>query len=547
MSRYGFDPSKFSRWPIAFPQPLRPKSVGAFDNPVNCFGINYTWMTMLVVASEILHDVRTWENPSQEQLWFMRQQVGLIQEKLMQYEGCEECPEPTPCPDCPDCPDCPENPPKPVTEPITGILGLTLQELESYVMGCLDISNSIRMSITGLIEVRTCDGWVTLSGQAAPIQTTAQSALAEGMSYSQWIALEQPVLPDLPAPAYDNPDYNTPDSIRCAKATTLANTLKHFLTGIRDELDDILNEDLDFAGVVTAVSGAYVIGSFPAAFAVASLIWAIKNTAPEAIEALNEDIDDAELWSSIVCDVSGLMSDGTTIRDDDIDWVVTNWQNRDTVGEPIKQIIYAHPMASWKNYGQQRVASTDCGCSQFLPSGVLPPLPTGAMRYDFAEFGYADGGFPYPADGAAYPAIYAGGRRGEPFGAVWGTELTDVSGGYSSGFMQAVFKFSSAVNISEVSMLFTFPDGAPSNDVQWANMLFTTDGVGEWKYGAGWGGINDAPEVRAIAGNVTGFAVAARGTNLGAFRRVVLAQLLVSGTFLGEPFINLPPGQVFQT
>lgn len=443
------------------------------------------------------------------------------------------------------CPDDPENPP--LNPPQVGKLGYTIEELEGFIMGCLDISGSIRMGANGLIEVRTCDGWETLAGQTAPLQTSAQSSIADGINYAQWVAAGQPPLPALASVPHENPDYNTGGSVQCAKATALVNTLKHLLTGIRDNLEDVNDDTLDFEGVVAAIGAGYVIGNLPGAFAVAALIFGAKNTAPELIGQIDGDLADAALWDDVICETVELMNEGTRVETDDIDHIITNWQERDTVSELAKQILYAYPVSTWKAYSQQRVSATDCGCGAYLPAGVNPPLPAGAMRYDFAEFGYASPAVLFPVAGSPYPAIYADGRRGDPFGSVWATELTDVSGGYEGGFLMAVFQFTAPVTISQISALFTFPDGTPSNDVQFGMAHFSTDNGGEWEDGVGWGTINDFPEVFASAKEITAFAIAARGANLGTFRRVVLAQVLCSGTFLGEPFINLPPGQVFQT
>lgn len=277
------------------------------------------------------------------------------------------------------CPPDPEEPEPP--EPTVGTLGFTVTELEDIVMGCLNLEGSIKME-NGLIKIRTCDGWITLPGMVSPLATsqTAQS-LASGLTYSQWLAAGKPELPDLPAVPYENPDYNTADSIKCAKATTIANTLRHYLQGMRDWLDDINSNTLDFEGVVAAVSAGYVIGSIPGAFAMASLVWGMKNTAPTQIAAIDANLTDSATWSEIICQTTSMMNDGTVLGSDDIDHVITNWQERDDVSELVKQAIYAIPISSWQAYGQQKVSTTECGCETYLPFGYVPPVSSGVVSY----------------------------------------------------------------------------------------------------------------------------------------------------------------------
>lgn len=255
-------------------------------------------------------------------------------------------------------------------EPV-GNLGFTISELEEMIMGCLDISGSIKLGDDGLIYVRDCDGWVVLQGMIAPMQSSSESGVEGGMSYGTWEDLGKPPLPSLPSIPHTNEAYVSAGSVQCAKATALVNALKGFMQTTWNTFEGI-DSGLGFQESVALVTAGLAVGNLPGALFVASQIWGAKLTASTLMDEIDADLLDSEMWTDIICETTDLMNAGTRVETDDIDHVITNWQERDTVPEALKQIIYSYPVLSWKENTQPEVAETECGCSDHLPGGYIP-------------------------------------------------------------------------------------------------------------------------------------------------------------------------------
>lgn len=558
--RYAFDPAKWTEYAIPFGHELYPPSAGIFDDPAGCAGINERWMHIFVRALAVLQDERVWTTgiPDTE---FERayRQVGLGISKLLQMTDCFECP---------DCPEPPENPPEPpkngagggmsVVQEV-GILGLTVHELEEMILMFPNM-RPIYGWVDGVLsywDAGCCEyrPFPVISGDA-PVGGTIEALTAGVQSLDDWIAGGQTPTEDIADVPHEKLTiYTTDDSLKCAKATAIVEHIFQSIAGWKDVMDNMPTTISTATGVGLVLASVfpgvqYVLGMI-------SKVVALLSAVPAGVVAgqLQTDFEKQAEKQALICDlvprmtapglVGGFLK---TNRMTDADIIVA-FERFEAIVQPhanTRSLLGFFPIIEWKQATASRMETEECGCDDFLPHGYNPPLPEGQMMLEFAEFGYASPAFLFPVAGSPYPAIYADGRRGEVFGtSAWATELTDVGGGYETGFLQAVFLFTSPVTISQISALFTFPDGTPSNDVQFGMAHFSIDNGGEWEDGIGWGSINEFPEIYVSARDINGFAIAARGTNQGTFRRVVLSQVLVSGTFLGEPFINLPVGQVF--
>lgn len=458
-----------------------------------------------------------------------------------------------------ECEDCPEPPPpKPPKSGgggggggLVGEFGLTIEELE----GLIAMSVQKIKWIDGILHVQYfgCCDLVPVEGMSVPVASTVDKPYYD-ITLENWEQLGKPPIGDYPVLPHENPLYVTEDSKRCAKATALAGTMRDTLELIETALVAGAASSGAFSLTLAAevIAAGIVTGGWAVAFLIVTNIAAavVAEDASILVSEVNELRNDEEFWETFLCTLVGVVTPGEKIDPLDIKQLTLymSLERGEDTAWWLWKVLQQFPVVYWQELTQNEVATTDCGCSQYLPIGVNPPLPEGAVKFQFKEFGHASDSFPFAADGTPYNAVLVGGARGEMFGGSPSTEHVFITGeGNHAGYMQAVFEFTAPVTVTGIKLFFTYPNGTPSETQSWSNKLFTTTDDGEWLHGAGWGTIDENPEVRASGADLTAFSVALRTSHAGSDRRIVLSSVLVSGVYLGEVFTDLPVDTVFQT
>lgn len=274
------------------------------------------------------------------------------------------------------------------------------------------------MAITK-IEIRSdglwyrdgCCDWYkvgTIPGVTASIPLSFAGKNAKELGLTEWEELGEPEIPNVPAVEHENPNYNTEDSIRCAKATAMAELLRETLDKIDDALVILIGASVSSpAEVAAALTAAGLSGGWSVVAAIAfAIAAAIVST---DLAAMDDEIDgwtsDDQLWKDYICTLTGALYPGETIETIDVQQMIKYFQV--AIGFPdgthwIRDILRTFPMFWWKELAQQDVATTDCACDQYLPHGYTPPAAAGAIN--FSRFMGIGGTLPAPT----YPT-------GEPF------------------------------------------------------------------------------------------------------------------------------------
>lgn len=299
-------------------------------------------------------------------------------------------------PDCPECPECPEEPePEKPPKPIiggggvenVGRLGLTMDELEEYFM-----SFSLR-GLLAYVDGRLCYwggdccGWIPIANEDGTIPAPVSGATTQAagsMTLSEWVAAGKPAVNGLKPGSHSNPDYSTEDSVKCAKATVLVNTM-------RDSTGDIWGAMLAAAGGGAAgaalIAGALMTISFPVAVAtaVAFVIISVVSgygwyTVLDGLEALKED---DTIWDAMLCAMVPEMTAGTAIEGVDIETLFYWLRDKAEITPESYEyrILHSLPMSYWIEKAQFQVVDAECGCETYLPFGYVPPVSTGVVSY----------------------------------------------------------------------------------------------------------------------------------------------------------------------
>jgi hypothetical protein len=508
------------------------------DEPKLCFDpVNVSWVRHLVGSLHDLTDLRIWRGTDSEKRHAV-QQIEKFLSSLKECEVCEDCE--------PEQPETPSGGSGGCYSPV-GQLGLTLEELEQYIMGCLDISNSIRWNpTTGMIEVRSCDGWVPISGMTAPLLNSGNTPPTD-FSFDEWDGMDAPPpIPDSPSIPHTNPAYVTADSVKCAKATAI-------LVMIQRQYDGLVNAyalgvvgTLSIPAIVAELTVYYATAGTAAIIRVATIIvggLAGISLANEiaAIEAMQE----IELGPAI-CALSPHMSEGTQVTDKDIDNAVSAF---DLIKEPTdfsRGVFGAFPMWYLKSEAQQLVPTTECGCGLYLPYGYEPPIET--FHFTHHSFG---------SDNSAANASYEF-NNSTPFNSVYGLATQNI-GEVAGNMARSEFYGEQAlIQHDKLSWIVELSEPATITQVEFSYSLQGyCEGAGvhvdcfdatqnKWVHLGSVGGNAPVPGTREFNGNLANVThVLIQGWWQGQYntgnRCIATATALkLSGNVGGTPFVDLP-------
>lgn len=418
--------------------------------------------------------------------------------------------------------------------------GLSYEELECFYMACLNIAPLLKVEGGKIYAKDECCGWVLVAGQDAPFVTTDVAAqVAAGMSYQQWIDSNKPALPALESAEHEDEGYTTEASLQCAKASALVATMRQFMEEIKDTVTSLVDDNLGFSDVVELLAAGFIIGNIPGVFAVASLIFGARETSETIIEQIDDNLANDEMWSDVICETTERMNNSQVIGTDDVDEVITNWQERDLSGELLKQIIYAYPVSTWQKVTTKALPNTDCGCEQYLPFGYVPPIPTGKIH--FLQMASAGG-----AGINSWQLV-----SGEPlFNQI---NLTPI-GSRSGGNFTSVYVGSGAFYYQGIGILLTVPTDVIITDMDYTLALsgaFDEVKLNFVSFRPGTGWVNGGAVAPNAAGSftatghfegttgITHLLIQLKGSgSVGVAQPVTLSAIKFTGTIAGVAFVD---------
>lgn len=445
-------------------------------------------------------------------------------------------------------------------EPTVGTLGFTVSELESIAMGCLNLDNSIKW-VNGVLWIRTCDGWQPVPGGSGAVVQSG-SGNAGQQSFDEWVDSGSPeIAPTDPVP-HVSEFYTTLDSLKCAKATALVNEMWNVLT-IGEAVEDTMN----LIEIGSAVSGALALFAWPVTvvanlgFGLASTIWTVATGAgfSEYADDMGDIHANLTMKNDLICDLVDRMVAPVqlgawkmnTLTAGDIKIAMERFEVITNAPDHVMKTLGAFSVSNWQEVVKPKLVDTECGCEDFLPYGYTPPTPEGSLSFDFVSFAEM------PIDGNAQPSwigspldsAFDGGLTGELVGGMPQSVQTGSGGGYAGGSFGAYYQLSAPATLTDIKMSWSFPSGSTYNR---AHCYWYDATVNEWKWFDGWYSNEAPPYVPYYAFDsapiVTQHLVLRVNSYYewpGTVKPVRLISALISGTFLGQGFVDLGIGEVF--
>lgn len=441
--------------------PLPASAPDDYSSGAFCLKLSPEWFWIVQGAMEQFWIRALWRYSTNEE-WFQTQQYLLRLARL-----------PRTCEECEECEECP-----PLVSPQimgnggggeVGRLGLTLEELEEYVMGCLDISDSIRYdAVTQKLQVWNCkQGWIDIPGLTVPLLTAASKP--EGGTLAEWAAQGKPGLSAGQAPVPSQlPGYTTSDSQACAKATAIVEVTKELLNDVAEGLT-ISGASITLLFQSLASSASF-LGLAPAAatleFATAIVGAIAGSTAVLRTLEINTALNDPS-WDEVVCRAVPLMDaivtipiwpfQGNIVTDEDLQDVVDMAFEEITMTDFVLSIMTRYPSSSYKQRVREKLPEQPCGCEQYLPYGYAASSSPG-FSIDFNRFARAYGATiatdytPSPNNDFEATLLPPHGVRiGQDYKSVY----TGVSNNYHYTAIGIVFKPDEPIDLSNIKVNWT--------------------------------------------------------------------------------------------
>lgn len=456
--------------------------------------------------------------------------------------GVEECEE-TPCEECPPV----ESGGKNRGGGEAGTLGLTIEELESIVMSTI---MGIRWHLGKLqVQYFPCCDWVDVEGN---VQVAGESGISNvAKSIAEILGnteLEWPRLPNEPiAPA----GHSTEDSVRCAKASAMAETFFTTMSDFGGLIDAVGVSNVTVGAVLGAAAGIFLTGGWAlaAAIAVAIVTYLNEDNLNDTEVEMESQTGDAAARTELICNITPKMNGGTVVGTDDFRAMMEAWEDIYSPSGTLKSLMKAIPGGWMRDRMHEKVGELPCGCEQYLPYGYDPDAPPeGAFNYQFQYFTGAVGGAPSEwSDKTLNQPLDAGqlGTGDSISGYV--TENQSSGGGwwYAMGLPQ--FRMSSPIALSQVTFEL-FPVSSTPDFLQAQVAYFSTDDnrwhhAGNWVFPPNTGGT----VTLSVSGtNVTHLIVLTETQNDGGnYVHGKMTNLRIDGTFSGQGFVDLHVGENF--
>lgn len=426
-----------------------------------------------------------------------------VADTLPLYALPEQPPE-TECPECPDCPDCPEPPPPQPEQPpaggggsgsAVGRLGMTLEELEDYIMGW-SLRGQLKW-VNGKLCYWSegCCDWVEIEddGQTPiPITPAGLSAIADGsLGLTAW---EQQGSPNLSSGQTPIPSsivqYNTSDVNKCLKASAFVGEIRELLDAIRDGISESAESFVSRAAVVTGIVNYLGIQPFAGILTwVSSIVgYFVGKSKADTVGQLNDALADLEAWNDVICALTpkmqptftfGLIT-GNNATDADYNALVDTIVEIINPGAHVMQILNTYPLSSIKERVRERLETQECECGQYLPADYEPPLADGEFRFTLDHLfkaANASGGLIKPQVGQPFSDVDSlSGEDGVLSNGYPMTEMVADDSGYFWCEFGALFELSEIATITSVKVSATYPNGNPTHGMgMYVSYFRTTD------------------------------------------------------------------------
>lgn len=529
-------------------------SAGAF-----CLKLSPQWAGIVIGLVDHLLIKGVWENKTPEQ-W---QQIQIWTEEVPSLLAI--CEEPEPCPECPE-------PEQPITPPITGggsspvgRLGLSLEELEEFIMGW-SLRGQLKY-VNGILCYWSdgCCDWVPVDSEGTPppaVTSPTLGAIAEGLvGLTEWTNSGKPPLSGNSQPIPPVSDfYNTDDSLACVKATSIVLAIRQLLT---DTSEGVLESAFWSTAVLGAIGGYLTFAgkSLAELWDLMTILWgaSVGATATDRQNSIAEALDDFEgVWEDVICAAVDKMEPMVIfgglkmnrITENDYLEVVTLIKS---IVEPdgyVNKILDTYPLSSILAKARERLATTECGCEQYLPYGYDVPTPEGSLEYNFVQFAEGSTWGVNPTWlGLPYAGAFDGGSTGLLVsGRPKGIQNYTTPPAFESAF-SAHYHLSSPAEIRQLKVAWSFPAGEAAVRL---HIMCLPTGSEVWEYFDGAYSDEAAPFATTLTSNhagieITDFIVIVNTyyPHDGPQKPAHLTSILMSGEFLGNTFSELGIGEVY--
>lgn len=428
-------------------------------------------------------------------------------------------------------------------------------------MGCINIAPYLKYE-NGFLWVKDdCCQWVKVQGQNAPVLTTQTPSGNAATTFDLWQQAGSPALPEQPAVQHSNSAYTTLDSLRCAKATALVAALWNYLNSDREILQDASEGDsittllATIAGYFSSLPPAELL-DFATTTRTAALGFDMTEYSAELLAILDDEIVKSEIICILTDRVAAPIQLGAwtmnRVTDADITTTIQTFKEVTELSEEIESRVNSVLLKELAWNTTQNLDTVECGCTDKLPYGYTPPAPSGSLQFNFVSFAQM------PVDGNAQPSwigqtfeeAFDTGLTGELVGGMPQSVQTGSGGGYAGGCFGAYYKLSEPAVISEIKMNWSFPNGSTYNR---AHVYYYDAIVNEWKWYDGWYSDEAPPYVPSYTfDNAEGFTtehIVLRVNSYyewpGTVKPVRLLSAYLSGTFMGQGYVDLGIGEIF--
>lgn len=373
-------------------------------------------------------------------------------------------------PEVPDCEDCEQEKPIVIIQAgggsQVGALGLTIEELEEMIMGCIDISNSIKYdtALKTLLVWSCHDGWVPITGITGTIPTSGALGAA-AQSVDEWIEAGSPEIAPVTGIVHDNPFYTTMDSLKCAKATAIVEEIWNVIEGFRVIAGEWADDILTIAGISTALTAIFPIAAPTFAIAAGIVGLLIKFLTPDLETRLLAVENDVNGKQELICALVDKMIAPTKVGPfltnkmtaTDVQIALDTFEEMIEHHSDVRKVLGLFPISSWIEVVAPKVKDTECGCGEYLPAQYIPP-PSAGFSLDFNRFAKAHGATittdysPNPTnDFEATLSPPMGTRVGQDYRA----QYTGSANGFQYTALGVVFQADEPIDVSNIKVNWT--------------------------------------------------------------------------------------------
>lgn len=323
-------------------------------------------------------------------------------ERFLRHECGEGCPEPEP------------EQPKPLPPPdmaFGSLTGLSIEELEYFYL-MFSLRGQLKF-INGSLHYYDpgCCDWVKVEGENNTTVLSQAEIVALGqstMGLSQWDDAGQPDLGQLQDPVPSSIiEYNTSDSLKCAKASAFAEVIHQLFVDVRDGLEESSNSAAFWGGVLQGTITILSAGTWGFIQAgIRSVLGAyVFHSKATTVSELNDVLNNVAGWNDLVCELVPLMEPTFTIgllsgnKATEKDWsnVVATVKEIFSPGASVNQILDTFPIIAIQAEVRARLSDQECNCGQYLPAGYIPPSQSGAINFtEIAYSGTVNSSAPFP-------------------------------------------------------------------------------------------------------------------------------------------------------